>query len=215
MLSLSDAVESDPACRAEKRDRLIVAWSNHELNVVERDCPEHLERFKARYVNARTLIVNWRNARHGGAKPQSNTLAAYFTYLGIRCRTPLAPAGRAQTIKVLQDAFARGKRVEQLTDNQRARWDDAHRPQRPRLRRACGGSSSRPPTRWPPSDRADVFVGLPPHARVGRANGSITLACHHPDPAARRRGPRNRIPGVMEGNSRCMTLRRRAALRRR
>lgn len=46
--------------RAEAKDRLIVAWSEHELDVVKEYCPQHLARFEARYVNARTFAVYWR-----------------------------------------------------------------------------------------------------------------------------------------------------------
>ena len=121
--SLSTAVESI-LMQAEKRDRLIVAWSNHELNVIERDCPEHLERFRSRYVNARTLMVNWRNSRHGGSKPDSNTLPAWFAYLRYPVPDVAGPGQAGATIKVLQDALAKpGRGVDRLTAKQRARWD--------------------------------------------------------------------------------------------
>ena len=121
VMSLSDAVESI-LMQAEKKQRLIVAWSNHELDVVERDCPEHLERLRARYVNARTLIVHWRNARHGGHKADTNTLSAHLAFLGYPVPAGAGPGQAGKTIKLLQDAFAKGRRVDQLTENQRARW---------------------------------------------------------------------------------------------
>jgi hypothetical protein len=121
--TLSRAVESI-LMQAEKGSRLIVAWSNHELNVIERDCPEHLERLKARYVNARTLMVNWRNSRHRGRKPNSNTLPAWFAYLRYPVPEVAGPGQAGRSIKVLQDALAKpGGGVERLTDKQRARWE--------------------------------------------------------------------------------------------
>ena len=51
-LALPEAVERI-LVRAEKRDRLIVAWTEHELDVVREYCPEELERFEARFRNAR------------------------------------------------------------------------------------------------------------------------------------------------------------------
>ena len=74
-------------------------------------------------MNARTLIVHWRNARHGGAKPDTNTLSAYLAYLGYPVPDGAGPGQAGKTIKVLQDAFAKDDgRVDQLTEKQRARW---------------------------------------------------------------------------------------------
>ena len=132
-MSLSDAVESI-LMQAEKKQRLIVAWSNHELNVIERDCPEHLERFKARYVNARTLIVHWRNARHGGDKPDKNTLSAYLAFLGYPVP---AGAGRpgGQDDQVVAGRLSQGSSCGPADREPARPMGSAHRPQRPRLRR--------------------------------------------------------------------------------
>ncbi len=68
LLDLADAVERILQ-RAEKGDRRIVAWSERELNVVREYCPQHLERFESRHVNARTLAERWRNKCHDRQKP--------------------------------------------------------------------------------------------------------------------------------------------------
>ena len=81
VLPLPDAVERILQ-RAEKRDRLIVAWSEHELGVVKNYCPEHLDRFEALYRNARTFAVHWRNSCHEGHRPATNTLCAYLALIG-------------------------------------------------------------------------------------------------------------------------------------
>jgi hypothetical protein len=46
---------------AEKQDRLIVAWSRHDLEVVERTLANDdlVERFRARYRNARKTGTRW------------------------------------------------------------------------------------------------------------------------------------------------------------
>ena len=123
VLSLSAAVDSI-LTQAEVEQCLIVAWSSHELDVVQRDCPEHFERLKTRYVNARTLVVNWRNSRRRGKKPGTNTLPAYLAYLGYPVPEEAGPGQAGKSIKVLQDALLkRGGDPDQLTDKQRARWD--------------------------------------------------------------------------------------------
>ncbi len=68
--------------RAEKADRQIIAWSNHELDVVRAYCPDLVERFESRYVNARTFAEYWRNKCHDPGKPKSATLASYLRLIG-------------------------------------------------------------------------------------------------------------------------------------
>ena len=68
LLSLPNAVERILQ-RAESRDCRIVAWSEHELNVVRKGCPEHLDRFGARFVYALGVAKRWRNKCHDGNKP--------------------------------------------------------------------------------------------------------------------------------------------------
>jgi hypothetical protein len=122
LLSLGDAVLRILQ-RAEKGDRLIVAWTEHELNVVRTYCPEHLDRFRSRYVNARKLAVRWRNRRHAGDKP-SGTLADYLTLVGYRVPDEAGIGMTGDTIAVLRRSLARDGDAEQLTDNQRRRWRD-------------------------------------------------------------------------------------------
>ncbi len=110
--------------RAAKHDRRIVAWSNHELDVIRAYCPEHVQAFEARYVNARSLAVRWRNRCHAGAKPPSNTLADYQALIGF-----VVPAGAeagkvGDTLTSIGKSLALGKTADQLTDNQRRRWTE-------------------------------------------------------------------------------------------
>jgi hypothetical protein len=123
VLSLADAVDRILR-RAETQGRHIVAWSNHELDIVELYCPEHTDRLRRRYVNARTLMVNWRNSRHGGAKPDTNELQDYLRYLGYEVPESAGPLRAAKSIEILQNALAKGRSVDELTPTQRARWTD-------------------------------------------------------------------------------------------
>lgn len=137
LLTLADAVERI-LVRAEAKDRLIVAWSQHELDVVGEYAPKHLDRFATRYVNARTFAVRWRNKCHAGARPASNTLADYLELTGYRVPDGAGPGRAGETIGILERAFDAGRTASDLTDNQRRRWRDL----REHNRHDCAGMRS-------------------------------------------------------------------------
>ena len=70
-LSLHEAV-SAVVVRAESRDRRIVSWSEHDLEVVrslaDRD-PDLVQRFEARYANALRVARRWRWWLYDGVRP--------------------------------------------------------------------------------------------------------------------------------------------------
>jgi hypothetical protein len=121
LLSLPDAVERIVQ-RAEARDRLIVAWSEHELDVVKDHAPQHLDRFEARFVNARTFAVYWRNACHAGRKPATNDLPAFLALIEYDLPVGAGPGRAGDTIRIVGDALKKGHGLDGLTDNQRHRW---------------------------------------------------------------------------------------------
>ena len=123
VLPLPDAVERILQ-RAEKRDRLIVAWSEHELDVVKNYCPEHLDRFEALYRNARTFAVHWRNTCHGGHRPATNTLCDYLALIGYEVPEGARPGRAGETIRILRTALDKGRGIADLTENQLRRWRD-------------------------------------------------------------------------------------------
>lgn len=80
-LSLAGAIERIIA-RAEHKERLIVAWSEHELRVVGEACsPAILERFGRRFVNARRVAVRWARAYAPTWRPDENSLTEPLTHL--------------------------------------------------------------------------------------------------------------------------------------
>jgi hypothetical protein len=82
--SLHDAI-GNLVRRAEHRDRRIVAWSEHELDVVRGRCaddPDLVARFEARFANARAVAERWRNKRHDGDKPDPGRLVDYLGLIG-------------------------------------------------------------------------------------------------------------------------------------
>jgi hypothetical protein len=101
-----------------------VAWSDHELDVVKAHARMMYGRFAARYVNARTFGVRWRNRCHAGHKPTSNALADYLTLIGYDVPDRARPGRGAETIRILTDALKRGRAAHELTANQRQRWAD-------------------------------------------------------------------------------------------
>ncbi|HEY8192875.1 MAG TPA: hypothetical protein VIF36_03020 [Gaiellaceae bacterium] len=122
-LSLADAVERI-LVRAERKDRLIVAWSERELDVVREHCPQHLDRFEARFRNAREFAVRWRNKCHDGRRPPTNALADYLALIGYTVPEGAGPGRVGETVEIVQRVLLRGRRVSDLTDKQLRRWDD-------------------------------------------------------------------------------------------
>jgi hypothetical protein len=110
--------------RAEKRDRLIVSWTEHELHVVRDYAPALLDRFGRRFRNALTLAKYWRNKCHGSEKPSHGALVNYLDLVGYQVPEAAGVGRAADTIRILGDAFDRGRTAAQLTANQRQRWSD-------------------------------------------------------------------------------------------
>jgi hypothetical protein len=123
LLLLPDAVERILQ-RAEKRDRLVVAWSEHELDVVKNYCPEHLDRFEPRYRNARTFAVHWRNTCHGGRRPATNSLSDYLALVDYEVPDGAGPGRAGETIRIMRTALEKGREIADLTENQLHRWRD-------------------------------------------------------------------------------------------
>ena len=123
LLPLPDAVERILQ-RAEAKDRLIVAWTEHELKVVKTYCPQHLARFEARFVNARAVAEHWRNACHDGQKPKTNELADYLALIKYEVSEGAGPGRAGETIGIVGKALEKGLGLNGLTDNQLRRWRD-------------------------------------------------------------------------------------------
>ena len=121
VMSLSEAVGSLVAM-ANRRDRRIVAWTEHELNVVRDYCPEHYEGFEASFTNARAFAERWRNKCHGRDKPSTGHLSLYLRLIGYRNSPEAGPDEVGNTIRALRKPLANGKSYHQLTANQKRRW---------------------------------------------------------------------------------------------
>jgi hypothetical protein len=110
--------------RAEKHDRLLVAWTTHELDLVERFAPQHLERFRPRYRNALTIAKYWRWVCHDGDRPATGHLVNYLALVGYIVPEAAGPARAAETIRRVDRSFERDPSGRHLTADQRRRWAD-------------------------------------------------------------------------------------------
>jgi len=121
-LPLLDAVRR-VVVRAEHKGRVIVAWTQHELDVVRVHGaidPDLVARFEQRYVNAYAVAKRWRNRLHGGDKPDEGTLYTWLALIGW----PVGEAAEAghvgTTLRSLRTTLEAGR---QLSGSQLAAWD--------------------------------------------------------------------------------------------
>jgi hypothetical protein len=110
--------------RAEKHDRLLVAWTTHELRLVRRWAPEHAERFEARFRNALTVAKYWRNVCHPGDRPTKGNLVNYLALVGYAVPEAAGPDRAAETIRRIDRSLERDASGRHLTADQRRRWAD-------------------------------------------------------------------------------------------
>ena len=134
--------------RAEKNDRQIIAWSNHELDIVRAHCPDLVERFESRYVNARTFAEYWRNKCHAGDKPDVATLASYLGLIGYDVPPEVGPGLVGETIRRVRKSLGRA-RARGVSADQLRRWEPSASTTATTAS-GCARSASRPPRRSKP-----------------------------------------------------------------
>lgn len=119
---LLDAVRN-VVVRAEHKGRVIVAWTQHELDVVRRDCAVDADlvgRFEARYVNAYAVAKRWRNKLHDGDKPDEGTLYAWLALIGWPVSEGAEAGHVGRTLTSLRTTLEAGR---QLSASQLAAWE--------------------------------------------------------------------------------------------
>ncbi|MFN8630051.1 MAG: hypothetical protein U0838_06905 [Chloroflexota bacterium] len=90
--------------RAEAHGRRIVAWTEHELEVVRRLCaddPALVARFEARYANAHALARRWANRCHPDERPADGTLASFLDLIGYEVPAGAGPGHVGDTIRAI------------------------------------------------------------------------------------------------------------------
>ncbi len=118
---LRKAVET-AVLRAERGDRRIVSWSQHDLKVVRSladEDPELIARFEARYVNALAVAKGWAWQLHRADKPADGKLSAYLEL--IRYEVP-AGAGSGHVGKTIRDLRPSLEKGRPLTALQAGKW---------------------------------------------------------------------------------------------
>jgi len=121
-LELRQAVATVVA-RAEKQERRIASWSEHDLQIVRSLTkePELVRRFEARYANGRALAARWATRTSGLAKPDSGDLEHYLPLVGFDVPEAAGPGHVGQTVRDLRPTLVAGRRP---TDSQLGRWAD-------------------------------------------------------------------------------------------
>jgi hypothetical protein len=109
--------------RAEKQDRRIVSWSEHDLDIVRSlaNEPALARRFESRYANARALAARWAIREPGIEKPETGDLERYLELIGFDVPDAAGPGHVGETIRSLRPTLSAGRAP---NERQLARWSD-------------------------------------------------------------------------------------------
>lgn len=121
-LELRQAV-STVITRAQKQERRIVSWSEHDLDIVRRHVKEPglVHAFEARYANGRALAARWATRSNSIHKPAEGDLEHYLALVGFKVPEFAGPGRVGETIRRLRPSLAASR---ELTDDQAAAWAD-------------------------------------------------------------------------------------------
>ena len=116
-----DAAIETAVERATSQDRRIVAWSEHELNLVRSLVSDTMliARFESRYANARALAQRWTNKLHPDERPAGGRLVDYLAWIGYEVPPGAGRGNVGDTIRALRPTLEGGR---PLTANQRQKW---------------------------------------------------------------------------------------------
>jgi hypothetical protein len=109
--------------RAEKQDRRIVSWSEHDLDLVREliSDPDLVRAFEARYANGRALAARWATRTTGIAKPADGDLENYLPLVRFEVPDHAGPGNVGKTLRSLRPSLEAGR---DLTEHQLQRWAD-------------------------------------------------------------------------------------------
>jgi len=109
--------------RAEKQDRRVASWSEHDLEIVRSLTKEPglIARFEARYANGRALAARWATRMPGIEKPATGDLELYFKLIGFNVPESAGPGQVGKTVRSLRGSLEAGR---QPTEAQAQRWLD-------------------------------------------------------------------------------------------
>jgi hypothetical protein len=108
--------------RAQKQDRRIVSWSEHDLEVVRELKDAALIRaFEARYANGRALAARWATRTSAVTKPTEGDLEHYLKLVDFEVPEHAGPGKVGATLRSLRPSLEAGRG---LTEPQLQRWAD-------------------------------------------------------------------------------------------
>lgn len=124
-----EAAITDLVRTAEEHDLQIVAWSTHELDVVQKWAPGLTARFDARHSDAKRFAKKWLSRERPGFKPPlisgrgRHTLDFYLKELGYAVPTSHGPNLTGKRIRQLRDELARKNfEAARLTSTSKRKW---------------------------------------------------------------------------------------------
>ena len=109
--------------RAERGERRIVSWSQHDLEVVRTlrdEDPELVARFERRYANALSVAKRWANKLHPEDKPADGQLVGYLAMIGYAVPSDAEAGHVGETVRALRPRL---QSLKPLTPAQKRRWD--------------------------------------------------------------------------------------------
>jgi hypothetical protein len=108
-----------------REDRLIVAWSVHDLAVIEEYFEEPASVVKSirdRYRNALHTVRPWRRRTFPHVTLTSNSLYEYLRLTGFRVRPHVGRQKVAKQIRAVREQLRSGKAYGALTPNAKRHW---------------------------------------------------------------------------------------------
>lgn len=121
-LELRQAV-STLVTRAQKQDRRIVSWSEHDLEIIRglTNEPGLVRAFEARYANGRALAARWASLMNDVVKPADGDLENYLPLVGFEVPDHAGPGRVGKTLRSVGPSLTAGRT---LTAPQAAAWAD-------------------------------------------------------------------------------------------
>lgn len=115
--------------RAEREERRIVTWSEHDLNLVRDYCSaDTYRRFAPRYRNARALSEKWREKLYPEVEfhdpTLGNALANYLKMIAYEVPEAFGAGKTGEHLRRLARPLSKGKSWDDLSDDQRGYWRD-------------------------------------------------------------------------------------------
>jgi len=108
---------------AEKQDRRIASWSEHDLDIVRGMKAETklVRAFEARYANARALASRWASRMDQIVKPDDGDLENYLRLVGFDVPPEAGPGSVGETVRRLRPTLEADRT---LTPGQSQAWED-------------------------------------------------------------------------------------------